>query len=72
MLVVFDDDEPGKAAHKMLRERFNFHPRKELLSVGEVIADRNIGAEAEDLFPQELVDAFVKENGEAKVVKSKP
>ncbi len=71
VLVLLDDDQPGKEAHRMLRERFKFHPRKELLSIGEVVGDRNMGAEAEDLFPSELIAAFVQEKGEEKVIKSK-
>lgn len=71
VLVLLDDDQPGKAAYDMLQKRFGFHKGKELLSYREVVGDNNIGAEAEDLFPQRLLDAFVKEKGEEQVIKSK-
>jgi ABC-type cobalamin/Fe3+-siderophores transport system ATPase subunit len=71
VLALLDDDPPGKAAYDMLKKRFGFHKDRELLSYREVMNDNNIGAEAEDLFPPNLMDAFVKEKGEERVIKSK-
>lgn len=71
LLVLLDDDQPGKDAYKLLAGKFGFNTRKDLLSYREVIGDPNLGAEAEDLFPPKLMDTFVKEKGEDLVIKAK-
>lgn len=71
VIVLLDDDQPGKEAHKLLVGRFHFNGKRELLTIGEVVGNKSIGAEAEDLFPAELIAAFVKEKGEETVVHTK-
>lgn len=70
ILVVLDGDISGREAYKLLHGRFSFG-KKELLSIQEIVGNNPADAEAEDLFPQKLMQEFVEEKGEERVVKQK-
>jgi hypothetical protein len=63
MVVVLDWDEPGRQADKLLKERGQgiksvFYRNWKQLNPSEV------QIEAEDMFPQKLLEKFVEENGD--------
>lgn len=66
-VALFDHDEPGRNAAKRLSSKYGFDGR----DVFSYHKFANAGAEAEDLLPLELLQAFVEEYGEDLVVKRK-
>ncbi len=71
VMALFDNDEIGRAMRESLRKRFSFHKTRELMHYGEVLSGNVDGIEAEDLFPTALIQAFVDDQGEQTVVKTK-
>ncbi len=70
VMVLVDNDQPGRDARKMLTERFNFQNKKEVTHYGELFGG-GADIEAEDLWPSKLLEGFVAANGEDKVLKGK-
>ena len=69
VLVLLDNDEPGRLARKDLKEKFQFQNNRELLSYADVFPkhQQDFPYEAEDLFPPELLEDFVTEHGNSVV-----
>lgn len=63
LLVLLDNDDPGRRAKETLTGRFDFDNRRQVMTYAEVIPDHPVGAEAEDLFDWRLVGRFVEERG---------
>ncbi len=65
MMVLFDDDTDGHAAHTRLKNDFNFKPGVDILMYSAILAQRLNGqpVEAEDLFATALIEGFLKEKG---------
>jgi putative ATP-dependent endonuclease of the OLD family len=64
LLALLDNDEAGKHARDELTKRFKFQGHK-VVTVDEVLPriPRSFPAEAEDLFPNSLMERFVREEG---------
>lgn len=62
--VLLDFDQPGRNARDLLVQRFHFQNRKEVRTYQEWVDDGGRDVEAEDLFPDFLLEAFVRENGD--------
>ena len=71
ILAIFDKDENGKRGHRMLAERFSFQNRREVMTYADVLGKGIDEVEAEDLFPEALLGAFVEEYGEDTVLSEK-
>lgn len=71
VMVLVDNDQPGRDARRMLTERFGFQNKKEVTHYGELFAEGGQNMEAEDLWPSELLEGFVAARGEDKVLKGK-
>ena len=67
LLVVLDNDDPGRRAKDTLTGRFEFDNRRQVMSYAEVVPDHPLGVEAEDLFDWRLVGRFVEEHGSTAV-----
>ncbi|HEX9889436.1 MAG TPA: AAA family ATPase [Nitriliruptorales bacterium] len=64
LLVVLDNDQPGRRAKETLTERFGFTNRQQVTTYGELFDAYPPGTEAEDVFGGDLVTRFVEEQGE--------
>lgn len=67
LLVVLDNDDPGRRAKETLTSRFEFDNRRQVMTYAEVVPDHPQGVEAEDLFDWRLVRRFVEEHGSTAV-----
>lgn len=65
LAVLLDNDQPGKQAATLLKDKFGLKPSKEIISVGLMFPEkeRGFGFEAEDLFPPFLIEQFLEANG---------
>ncbi|MDA8047539.1 MAG: AAA family ATPase [Actinomycetota bacterium] len=70
IMVLLDNDELGKEAVKQLTSRFNFQRNKEVTSYADLFGSQ-VGIEAEDLWPSELIGRFVASKGEDAVMSGK-
>ncbi len=67
VMVVLDNDEPGRMALDTLVKKLGFQKNREVVTYRAVFPDGN-GAfpyEAEDLFDPNLIKAFVEEHGDS-------
>jgi len=71
ILVLLDDDDTGRACFDNLVKRFGFAKGRQVMFYRDIGGQRPGGTEAEDLFPPDLMERFVQEKGEVRVVKSK-
>ena len=77
VVAIFDNDEPGREAHRMLRligEKTKEWKDGRTLFTYRVVFPASSGDfpfEAEDLWPNHLVEAFIAERGEDGVLKRK-
>lgn len=68
VLVLLDNDEPGRNAAKMLTgSTFRFRRTSEVLTYADVLPSesQNFPVEAEDLFDESLWEAFVDKHGQS-------
>lgn len=70
VLAVLDSDEMGRTARKMMTEKLGFQG-SQVLSYSAIFEGHPSGIEAEDLFPQSLLKAFIKAEGEDTVLSEK-
>lgn len=71
LIVVLDNDEPGRHARRQLTESFHFQNKKDVISYAEVFGPDPGPVEAEDLFSAELIEQFVRKQGENLVMAAK-
>jgi len=64
MLVLLDNDDPGRRAKETLTSRFGFDNRGQVTTYAEVVPDHPLGTEAEDVFDWRFVERFVAEFGD--------
>jgi hypothetical protein len=64
VLVLLDNDQPGRGAKQALVERFNFQNRRQVMTYAEVFEGNPPDIEAEDLFEPTLMGQFVAEYGD--------
>ncbi len=71
LAILLDNDEPGKQAAKLLKEKFGFQGQR-VLSVKEVFPkkEQDWRYEAEDLFPPPVIEQFIEANGGSKALTS--
>jgi hypothetical protein len=65
VLVLLDNDGPGRRALETLVSRFGFDRRREVLTYADVFEGGPQGVEAETLFDTDLLRRFVRERGAA-------
>ncbi|WP_052665388.1 hypothetical protein [Nitriliruptor alkaliphilus] len=65
VLVLLDNDAPGRRALETLVSRFGFERRREVMTYADVFEGGPQGVEAETLFDQGLLRRFVRERGPA-------
>ena len=63
LLVLLDNDDPGRRSKDTLTGRFEFDNRRQVMTYAEVVPDHPVGVEAEDLFDWRLVQRYVREHG---------
>jgi putative ATP-dependent endonuclease of OLD family len=68
--VLLDSDEIGRTARDRLVSQFNFRKGRDVTMYGEAFANPE-GVEAEDLFPSRLLEGFVQQCGEQRVLQGK-
>ncbi len=71
LIVILDNDEPGRHARRQLTDNFGFQNRKDVISYAEVFGPDPGPVEAEDLFSASLIDEFVRKQGENLVLTGK-
>ncbi len=71
ILVIFDKDENGKRGHRLLAERFSFQNRREVMTYADLLGKGIDNVEAEDLFPEGILQTFITEYGEDNVLSEK-
>jgi 5S rRNA maturation endonuclease (ribonuclease M5) len=64
LLVLLDNDDPGRRAKDTLTSRFGFDNRRQVTTYAEVVPDHPVGTEAEDVFAWRFVERFVAEQGD--------
>ncbi len=64
VLVLLDNDDPGRHARDTLAKRLGFERRREVTTYAEVLPGYPLGTEAEDLFASTFLERFVQESGE--------
>lgn len=63
LLVLLDNDDPGRRARDTLVKRLSFARRREATTYAEVLPGYPEGAEAEDMFAPSFVGRFVRQQG---------
>ncbi len=71
VLALLDTDEMGRETAKKLVNSFGFSKKKELISYSELFNGNPADVEAEDLWPNKLMQRFVDEHGEETVLSEK-
>lgn len=71
IVVLLDNDGPGRNLAKKLINDFGLQNRREIVHYSCVFGSNDFEYEAEDLLPPSLIERFIKERGEDRVVDGK-
>jgi putative ATP-dependent endonuclease of the OLD family len=69
--VLLDSDEMGRAARDRLIKQFGFRKGHDITMYGETFPGGADDIEAEDLFPSALIQSFIDQHGEDRVLNGK-
>jgi predicted ATP-dependent endonuclease of OLD family len=64
VLVILDSDDPGKSAYSLLTDKLKFQGKKEVIKYNQWVNSKGQPVEAEDLFPEDLIEEFRDKYGE--------
>jgi len=62
--VLLDDDDLGNVGYKLLTDRLNFQGKNDVSKYSRWRPKKGRDVEAEDLFPDQLIEKFIDEKGE--------